>query len=87
MTVGREYLMKKPPRPSAAKVFFDRRFIPRAVNITGSAEAALDRVATRTSIRPLLILSYSAAMMSLIAVIQWRKHNTAQADKGVLSLR
>lgn len=87
MTVGREYLMKKPPRPSAAKVFFDRRFIPRAVNITGSAEAALERVATRTSIRPLLILSYSAAMMSLIAVIQWRKHNTAQAGKIASSSR
>lgn len=57
MTVGRDYLLKKPARPSAPKLFLDRRVVPLAVNIAGGLEVALDRASVRTGIRPAVIFT------------------------------
>jgi hypothetical protein len=79
MTVGRDYLMKQPSRPSAPKVFLDTRVIPSAVNAAGSLEVALDRVAVRTGFRPVVILTGSAVAGLLIGWSLWRKHRTMSA--------
>jgi hypothetical protein len=76
MTVGRDYLMKQPSRPSAPKVFLDTRVIPSAVNAAGSLEVALDRVAVRTGLRPVVILTGSAVAGLLVAWSMWRKRST-----------
>jgi hypothetical protein len=56
MTVGRDYMLEKPPGPSLPKWFIDTRIIPIGVNIAGSLEVALDRAAARTGLRPSVIL-------------------------------
>jgi hypothetical protein len=35
VVIGRDYLLKKPVRPSAPKLFLDTRVVPLAVNIAG----------------------------------------------------
>lgn len=75
MTVGRDYLMKQPSRPSAPKLFLDTQIIPRAVNAAGSLEVALDRTAARTGLRPIVILTGGAVTAALAVVNLWRKRN------------
>lgn len=77
MTVGRDYLMKQPSRPSAPKVFLDTRIIPAAVNVAGSVEVALDRAAMRTGLRPVVILTGVTVAGVLAVVTLWRKRSTA----------
>ena len=43
VVIGRDYLLKKPGRPSAPKLFLDTQVVPLAVNIAGGLEVALDR--------------------------------------------
>ena len=78
MTVGRDYLMKQPSRPSVPKLFLDTRIVPGAVNIAGSVEVALDRAAQRTGLRPLVILIGGAVATSLIAVSLRRRRDIAR---------
>ncbi len=75
MTVGRDYLMKQPSRPSGPKLFLDTQVVPRAVNVAGSLEVALDRAAVRTGLRPSVILTGGAAATLLTAFGLWRKRN------------
>ncbi len=79
MTVGRDYLMKQPSRPSSPKLFFDTRIVPRAVNAAGGLEVALHRAAERTGLRPVVILAGGAMATSLIAVSLWRRRDAARA--------
>jgi len=65
MTISRDYLLKKPPGPSAPKLFLDTRVIPLIVNIAGGAEVALDRTAVRSGIRPAVILAGAVGAVSL----------------------
>lgn len=76
MTVGRDYLMKQPSRPSAPKRFLDTRIIPAAVNAAGSLEVALDRAAVRTGLRPIVILTGGAVAGALAALSLWRNRTT-----------
>jgi hypothetical protein len=57
MSVGQDYLTKQPSRPSAPKLFFDTKIIPGAVNAAGSIEGAVNRLSTRTGVRPMVILA------------------------------
>lgn len=57
VVIGRDYLLKKPGRPSAPKLFLDTQVVPLAVNIAGGLEVALDRASVRTGIRPAVILA------------------------------
>jgi hypothetical protein len=66
MTVGRHYLLRKPAGPSAPKLFFDTRIVPLATNIAGELEVLLDRTATRTGIRPVVILAGAAGIASVV---------------------
>lgn len=75
MTVGRDYLMKQPSRPSAPKLFLDTRIIPAAVNAAGSLEVALDRAAVRTGLRPSVILAGSAVAGALAVLSLWLTRN------------
>jgi hypothetical protein len=80
MTVGRDYLMKQPSRPSVPKLFLNTRIIPRAVNSAGSLEVALDRAAVRTGLRPAVILT-SGAVAGILAVVSlWHKRSPAPAS-------
>ena len=66
MVVGRDYMLKKPAGPSAPKLFLDTQVVPRAVNLAGGLEVALDRASARTGIRPMLILAGAAGAASLM---------------------
>jgi hypothetical protein len=57
VVIERDYLLKKPVRPSAPKLLLDTQVVPLAVNIAGGLEVALDRASVRTGIRPAVILT------------------------------
>ncbi|MBP0493677.1 hypothetical protein [Roseomonas indoligenes] len=65
MTIGRDYLLRKPAGPSAPKLFLDTQVVPAAVNVAGSLEVALDRASVRTGIRPSVILAGVTGVISL----------------------
>lgn len=65
MVVGRDYLLKKEGRPSAAKVLLDRRLIPFATNAAGRVEVILDRASVHSGVRPSVILAATAGLASL----------------------
>jgi hypothetical protein len=69
MLIGRDYLLEKPPGPSAPKRFFDQRVVPLAVNMASSLEFALDDAARRTGLRPVVILSATTVTAALLV---WR---------------
>jgi hypothetical protein len=77
MTVGRDYLLKKPSGPSGPKLFLDTRVVPLAVNVAGGLEVALDRAAHRTGLRPAVMLAGIASLLSLAA---WRMLGTRRAQ-------
>jgi hypothetical protein len=70
MTVGREYMLVKPGRPSLPKQFIDTQIIPMGVNIAGAVEVALDRAAARTGVRPSVILM-GAVGLACLGVAGW----------------
>lgn len=80
MTIGRDYLMKQPSRPSAPKLFLDTRIIPAAVNVAGSLEVALDRAAMRTRLRPVVILTGGVVAGAFAALSLWRKRSATPAN-------
>lgn len=65
MIIGRDYLLKKPSRPSAPKLFLDTQVVPRAVNLAGGLEGILDRASVRTGVRPAVILAGVAGLLGL----------------------
>lgn len=75
MVIGRDYLLKKPVRPSAPKMFLDTRVVPLAVNIAGELEVALDRASVRTGIRPAVILTSvtGVVFLALFRVLRSRR--------------
>lgn len=63
MTVPQEYMdARVPPKPSAAKVFFDQQILPVAIDIAGGTEVGLARLSDRAGRAPI-----SALMASLLA--------------------
>ena len=65
MTVGRDYLLNKPRRPSGVRSFLHTRIVPLAVNAAGTLEAALERVSVRTGVRPAALLAASTGVLTL----------------------
>jgi hypothetical protein len=65
VTVGRDYMLKKPGGPSAPKLFLDTQVVPLAVNLAGRLEVALDRASARTGVRPSVILAGVTGALSL----------------------
>lgn len=53
------YLLRKPPRPSTAKILFDQRIVPGAINAAGAVEAGVERIVTFTSRSPMVALATS----------------------------
>ena len=78
--IGRDYLLKKPSRPSAPKLFLDTQLVPLAVNAAGGVEVALDRASARTGLRPAVIV---AGVMSLVSfgLFRWLRHRRAVAGR------
>lgn len=66
MIIGRDYLLEKPPGPSAPKLFLDTQVVPAVTNVAGGLEVALDRAAARTGVRPAVILLGVAGFASLV---------------------
>lgn len=66
MAVGKDYMLEKPPGPSASKRFFDQRVVPVAVNAASRLEFALDDAARSTGLRPSVILSASVTALALV---------------------
>ncbi|MCJ2138650.1 hypothetical protein [Methylobacterium sp. E-066] len=71
MVIGRDYMLRKPDGPSAAKHFLHTQLVPRAVNLAGGLEVALSRASTRTGIRPAVILGGIAAATVMAMVRLW----------------
>ncbi|SFL52853.1 hypothetical protein [Methylobacterium pseudosasicola] len=82
MTVSRDYMLKKPDGPSAAKHFLHTQLVPRAVNIAGEAEVALSRASARTGIRPALILAGVAAA-AVMTVFQLRQSRASTGNRRI----
>ena len=66
MTVGRDYMLKKPAGPSAPKLFLDTQLVPLAVNLAGGVEVAVDRLAVRTGVRPSVVVAGFAGLLSFV---------------------
>ena len=66
LTIGRDYLLKKPAGPSAPKLFLDTQVVPAVVNMAGGLEVALDRASARTGLRPAVILAGVTGVVSLV---------------------
>jgi hypothetical protein len=64
--VGRDYLLKKPPGPSASRLFVNTRLLPLAVNIAGGLEVALDRASVRSGIRPAMIVAGVTGVVTFV---------------------
>ena len=73
MLIDRDYLLEKPPGPSAPKRFFDQRIVPLAVNGAGALEVGLVRAAGRSGLRPSVIVSVSVAALTLSALTMFRQ--------------
>ncbi|MCJ2087456.1 hypothetical protein MKK88_15910 [Methylobacterium sp. E-005] len=72
MSIGRDYLLKKPGRPSAPKLFLDTQVVPVAVNVAGGLEVAVDRAARRLGVRPAVILAGAVGLASLSVLLARR---------------
>jgi len=79
MSVGRDYMVRKTTGPSAPKLFLDTRIVPRLVNTAGGAEVLLDRAATRTGLRPSMILAGAAGGVALLIIGAWRRRRGGDA--------
>ena len=66
MTVDRDYMLRKPPGPSATQLFVDTRIVPPVVNLLWDMEVALNRASVRTGVRPAIIVGGVAGALSLI---------------------
>ena len=73
MLIGRDYLLKKPGRPSGAKLFLDTQIVPLAVNVAGGLEGAVDRTARRLGVRSAVILAGAAGLASLSVLVLARR--------------
>ena len=82
MVIGRDYMLRKPDGPSAAKHFLHTRIVPRAVNFAGGLEVALSQAATRTGIRPAVILAGVAAA-TVMAMVRLRQSRAGTGQRRV----
>lgn len=80
MIISRDYLLTKPSGPSAPKLFFDTQVVPLAANIAGGLEVALDRAATRTGVRPAVILAGATGLIGF-GLFQLIRHRPAGAGR------
>jgi hypothetical protein len=78
MLIGRDYLLKKPGRPSGPKLFLDTQVVPLAVNVAGGLEVVVDRTARRLGVRPALILAGAAGLASLSVLVLARRNRAVQ---------
>ena len=76
MPIGRDYLLKKPARPSAPKLFLDTQVVPLAANIAGGLEVALDRAASRLGVRPVVVLASATGIASLSVIYLMRRRRS-----------
>lgn len=76
MIVGRDYLLHKPPGPSAPKLFLDTAIIPLAVNAAGGLETALERASVRLGVRPAVILAGVTGALSFGLFALLRRRST-----------
>lgn len=86
MLIGRDYLLKKPNRPSGPKLFLDTQIVPLAANIAGALEVAVDRAAKRMDVRPALLLGSALGFASISAFYLWRHHYKAALVRSCPSL-
>jgi hypothetical protein len=74
VTIGPDYMLRKPSGPSAPKLFFDAKVVPMAVNVAGAMEVVLDRASVRTGVRPALLLTGLLGLASAgLLLLPWRK--------------
>ena len=83
MAVGRDYLLKKPRRPSAPKVFVDTQIVPLAVNVAGGLEVAVDRTAGRLGVRPAAVLAGAIGLAALSCVVLLRGRGRMRSSDQV----
>src|ERR1700712_2327362 len=61
--ISPDYMLEKPPGPSAAKVFLDTRVIPAAIDIAGTCEVALEQASKRTGLSVPVLLTGIGALL------------------------
>ena len=52
MTVGRDYMLEKPPPPPPWKVYLDLTILPALIDVAGGLEAVLERASVQGRTRP-----------------------------------
>ena len=65
MTIDRDYMLRKPPGPSATQLFVDTRIVPLVVNMAWDLEVTLNRASVRTGLRPAIIVCGATGILFL----------------------
>ncbi|AWN45219.1 hypothetical protein DK419_01830 [Methylobacterium terrae] len=62
MLIDRDYMLEKPPGPSASKLFLDQTVVPALANAAGAVEAGIERVVVVSRRNPLLAFGIVAGI-------------------------
>jgi hypothetical protein len=67
------YLLQKSAGPSPARILFDQRIVPGAINAAGAAEALIERLAVYTRKSPLSALAVGLAVGGALGCLAARR--------------
>jgi len=67
------YLLKKPPPPSAMRIFLDQRITPSLINAAGGVEMLVQRIARTTRESPAQALTLSLVVGFLLGSLCGRR--------------
>jgi hypothetical protein len=62
MLINRDYMLEKPPGPSASKLFLDQAVVPALANAAGAVEAGVERVVVAARRNPRLAVGVVAGI-------------------------
>ena len=70
--VNKSYMLATKPAASEVKLFVDQRLIPVGINLAGSVEGLLERVAVRARQRPATAVGATFATAMLLSMLTRR---------------
>lgn len=76
--VSQSYVLEKPPPPSAAKVFFDQRVMPVAIDAAGAVEARVERLAGHARRQPIVAVSVAIGVGVLLSMLMGRARGSGR---------
>ncbi len=71
--VGKDYLLEKPPGPTAPVRFVHQQVMPVMIDIAGAGEVALQRLSNRLAVKPAAILGGLAGAGAIFILAALRR--------------